>query len=408
MPIPSQLKRLADDPPGRAGWALMALGLLIGAPIGVYRAVYGISDFRGFYDGAEIAWTQHRLSTHELVTRYPFTFHALLAPLGALPVAWATAIWNLLNVAAICHLPWLFERLSGVSLRRQLAPWLILFPLTFDNLVLGQSAPLLMWMATAGLVWSREERSVRGGAILGLAMCIKVIPAVFFVVPWTRRKILGTIGGGLLAVALATLIGGILVGFGVLWPNTVEWWRYGTKGHTLEVMFGSPELLKYNNQSLASILARTFGDITAPAKHGVRLASFSLDTIRLWVRLLTAPALLAGLAVVWKIRRSQKPMDWLGLYALIAVGMLLVSPIVWTHYFLWLAPALIFFADRSRILIASLALCWGGLALPPARALGVHMVWALGLFGLIAWEMIRRVDAPEPAPPPPAPQPVAP
>lgn len=78
------------------------------------------------------------------------------------------------------------------------------------------------------------------------------------------------------------------------------------------------------------------------------------------------------------------------------------AQIVWTHYFLWLFPALIALAHERRLLYGSMLILWEGLALVPARAIGIHMIWAMGLYYRVAWGLWRLPAVPSSPSPAPA------
>jgi alpha-1,2-mannosyltransferase len=67
--------------------------------------------------------------------------------------------------------------------------------------------------------------------------------------------------------------------------------------------------------------------------------------------------------------------------------MLASTPICWNHYFLWTLPAALFLRHRPRILWALAAANLGVTLSPAARAVGGHMMIAIGLFGLVLTDL---------------------
>src|SRR5262249_59170702 len=109
----------------------------------------------------------------------------------------------------------------------------------------------------------------------------------------------------------------------------------------------------------------------------------------IWLALLAAMmATWAGCA--WSSRRASPPRAWLGMFALTAVMMLMASPIVWPHYFMWLLPATLFLTNRPRLLVGVALVGQLGMMVPTFRGLGVHTMIALCLFAMVARELLKE------------------
>jgi hypothetical protein len=67
--------------------------------------------------------------------------------------------------------------------------------------------------------------------------------------------------------------------------------------------------------------------------------------------------------------------------------MLLVSPLVWTHYFIFALPAWLAVRHRPRVLRWGGALFVAALLAEPLRALGAHQFMCLFLFLLLAADL---------------------
>lgn len=109
----------------------------------------------------------------------------------------------------------------------------------------------------------------------------------------------------------------------------------------------------------------------------------------LWIyRGLIALMLVLGATMVWRCRRGEDdPRVGSGLFSLVAIGMLAVSPLVWTHYFIWTLPALVYLSKRPRWVLG-----WGlasavMLTTVPTRAMGAHMLLSLVLYGRICHDL---------------------
>ncbi|HZL99072.1 MAG TPA: glycosyltransferase family 87 protein, partial [Planctomycetota bacterium] len=144
--------------------ALLVLGL--GAYI-EWRAGVGLTDFDDFHGAASRILETGSLSPPGKLMRYPPSFMILMWPLGLLPLSAAVAVFYLLSVAALLALPGELERLSGIPWRGQWPAWLVMLPLIVDNLVLGQSGPVLLYLVVAGTARSGAGRALAGGFLIG-------------------------------------------------------------------------------------------------------------------------------------------------------------------------------------------------------------------------------------------------
>jgi len=350
----------------------------------------GTTDFDGFHRAFVVVAQEGRLSMDKAVRRYPPTFQALLAPLGLFPLPVAGVIWQLLNVLAVLGLPRALARLSGVPPARQWPAWLLALPFMLDNLVLAQNGPLLLFLVTAGLALARSGTSVAGGALVGLAALQKVLPICFLGVPLFLKRVRGTMMAlaltGLFAAALLT----VAVGPAQALDGVGQWWHELRATNSPWAMVEAGRSLRYNNQALAVTIARTLCRVDPRAAKGaVRIASFPLAVGWVIYGLIAAAAALAWLAAAWRCRTRDGSRAWLGMYALSTPLMLVASPVVWTHYFVWLLPTALFLRDRVRLLLILAGASMIALGLRPARGLGFHMMLSLVLFALCAWEIMR-------------------
>jgi hypothetical protein len=316
----------------------------------------------------------------------------------------ATYLWYLLSVAALLGLPREIERLSGIAPKAQWPAWIVLMPVILNNLGLGQSGPVLLWLATAGVARTRLGRAAMGGALLMLGALLKLLPAVLLGIPLLFGRLRGALAGALLATAGVVAAGCLLVGPAEMLAGTRRWIDYTSEGQTHLSLVVNGDTLRYNNQSLAITLARTFGDVDrTKAKGLVQLSTLPLEHVIAFATGLMAAFAALGLAAALAARRTATPRAWLALLGMACIALLIPSPIVWTHYFIWMLPALVAVAHRRRLMWIGGTIFVAGLAVQPARALGLHMACALGLYVLLAVELIRAalaVTAPRAAGPP--------
>jgi alpha-1,2-mannosyltransferase len=178
------------------------------------------------------------------------------------------------------------------------------------NFDFGQINVVLMTLVIADCVprrtpWPR-------GVLVGLAIALKLTPAVFLVYFVLRRD------GRATLTAVLSFVVASLAGFVLAWQDSLEYWIH-TLGDTGRI--GSAML--NTNQNIAGALARLeLGDTLQFA---------------LW-----AAACFAALGLtVWAVRRVLRADE--PVLALICVALfgLVVSPVSWSHHWVWVLPGLI-------------------------------------------------------------------
>jgi alpha-1,2-mannosyltransferase len=194
-----------------------------------------------------------------------------------------------------------------------------------STLDFGQVNLLLMVLVAADCLSVRPRW--RRGMLVGIAAAIKLTPAAFIIYFLVRRDYRAAVTAavtGAVATALA---------FAVLPQESVRYW-FGGMGN----VSGLSGSAFHTNQSIQGVLARF--RVSEPAFTA------------LW--LLLSAALLA--LVVAAMRRAT-PNPPLAL-AFNAVFTLLVSPISWSHHWVWIAPALLAAAGTATGLPRRPALIW--------------------------------------------------
>lgn len=313
-------------------------------------------------------------------TGLPFTYPPvaalLAAPLGLLHPELLRWVWSLSSVAV---LGWVVHRCFPALLARAAARPLLalallvcaaawLYPVR-ETLRFGQVNLLLLALVLADLT-SRSPRWPRG-ALVGLAVAVKLTPGVFLAYLWLsgRRRAA--------AVAVGTAAGLTLLA-AALAPGT-------SRAYWTDALF-RPERLGANdgpsNQSLRGMLLRAPlpDDAVAP----------------LWL-LLAAVVAVVGLRKAVQAASAGDELLAVGLVGLLAV---LCSPVAWMHHLVWLLPLLgALLADgrdpaRVRLVaglavLFSLKLVWAGHALLRWEWPGDPLWWVLqSSFGLTALGLV--------------------
>jgi alpha-1,2-mannosyltransferase len=154
------------------------------------------------------------------------------------------------------------------------------------------------------------------GYLTGLAAGIKLTPA-FFVVYYAVRRDWAAVARCAATGALSVVIGWVVL--------PAESARYWLEDLTTMGKFGGYAELP-TNQSLRASWVRLLGGDPGP-----------------WYLL---SAVLVVALVVWAASRLTRADDPLAALVAVASGSLLVSPISWTHHWVWVVPALVVLARR--------------------------------------------------------------
>lgn len=219
---------------------------------------------------------------------------------------------------------WVVTR--ATSLGRWDAMLLGLVGLTFEpvmrTLVLGQvglviAAGVLLDLLVLPRAWR--------GVVIGILAGVKLTPAFFVVFFALRRDWSAVIRSG------STFLASVALGWVVL-PSASSWYWLG--GWNQMSRFG-PEAITPANQSARAVLARLLRVAEPTAVVTIPVA-----------------ALLAGLAI-WCARRTLTR-SRLGAVVALALGSLLLSPISWTHHWVWFIPLVAVLLDEGRRVAAAL------------------------------------------------------
>ena len=172
---------------------------------------------------------------------------------------------------------------------------------------LGQINAILMAVVVADVIgaWPRLPR----GVLTGIATGVKLTPGVFilFLLSVRRRRAA--------LVALATFAATVVLGFIVTPHGAFAYWT--------KLLWNTDrvgDIGRYGNQSLLAILTRGFGSGTF--------------THLLWL-VASLSALALGLRVAARAHRDGNPVLALGVVGVVGT---LVSPISWTHHWVWCIP----------------------------------------------------------------------
>ncbi|MEU5898025.1 MULTISPECIES: glycosyltransferase 87 family protein [Streptomyces] len=327
----------------------------------VYRAegaaVANGSDLYGF-----------TVTEWELPATYPPFAAILFVPTTWLPLGALKTVFLVGNVALLALLVRLSCRLAGLPVRAPflcaataLALWL---EPVFQTVLFGQInlalACLVLWDLT------RPPGAVGKGFAVGVAAGIKLTPAVFIGYLLLRGRVREA------GVAAAAFVGTVLLGALVLPGASVDFWtrRVFETGRVGKAWI-------VDNQSLQGLVARLLHDAQPGAAWAV-------------------PAAVTALVGLWLVRRAPDEPRALLLAAFTA---LLVSPISWSHHWVWCVPLLaVLLAEGRPRPAATVALLFTARTfwlLPHEGALDLHLPWwqqalasPYALLALAAWPVL--------------------
>ena len=266
---------------------------------------------------------------------YPPVAAVLLSPLALAPLAVDAAVVTLSGIALTALVLRVFLRSvagpragSWWTLGWLLPPALLLEPVR-NTLNYGQVNILLMALVAADCLLP-ETRWPRG-ALVGLAAAVKLTPAAFVLFFLCRgdRRAAGT---SALSFAACTA-----AGFALDWHDSVRYWT------SIIVQTGRPGSPWFcANQSIQAVLARAGLDPHTRAGTATWLLLCAVVLVLAWCGM----------------RRARAASDDAWALSLNAFAALLISPISWSHHWVWAVPALLLLAvrglrERRRAMLAA-------------------------------------------------------
>src|ERR1700761_923549 len=327
--------------PGRRGRA--AVALVGGAALVSYvlprllaaRAQWPMWDADVYWWGGRQALRDATLyAAHEPRSfTYPPFAAALFALTAARPEIFLKISMIVLSLTGLGLLGWLSARAAGFGRRPELAFTagalaLLLQPVAY-TLHLGEINLILAALIMADLL-RRQDGGWWQGIATGVAAGIKLTPLIFVAYLLATRRIRAAATAGL------AFAGTVSAGFVLLPGQSRSFWLRGVFLNQRRI--GN----SYNpaNQSLAGMMARLGGGWPA---------------VRPWWMLSALVVGAGGIVVAAVLHRHGQQLAGLACCGLTGV---LISPISWTHHWVWVVPLLVAMAAaawRRRSLVLALA-----------------------------------------------------
>jgi alpha-1,2-mannosyltransferase len=315
---------------------------------------------------------------------YPIFGFLLCAPFGLLPEKIAEILWDITQVAFFAATAWVLLvyyrprlRKTGESASEGVASnstprisdddlsfyWPVLAPLflavftpAYMDLHVGNIQPLNLFLVTLlGGALLRGRQTLAGGALAALCV-LKILPVVLIpaLLLSGRRR----------TVAVAAVCFGL---YGLLLLVT-GWWRWEVE--LMTHLMPRFSLIAWE-RGFATSLPSLAGKFLWPAILA------SADTFRLALRVVTLGLATAYLAALWGGRRRYRA-DWREGLTLGLLTLVLMSPVIQYHHFVWAFPAWVwlftgFFQGRTGPLFFSLSgILWLGVL--AGRVLQEHLL----------------------------------
>jgi hypothetical protein len=306
---------------------------------------------------------------------YPPFFLTLVWPLARLPGPAAEVLFQTLQWVALFFCLRIAWRLCSREGEDQpplvaLGSLLLIGRFIQNDLAHSNINLFLLLAVLGGCQQFARGRPWTAGALIGLAACVKVTPALLLVCFLCRRQWRPLAGAALMAVICLLIWPAAWCGWGDNWRTLWEWYDHVIRGYVPGEIWSI-----HINQSLGAILNRLLGPAVAidPDIHVavVVLPRWALNLTRTLLTL----GILGVLLQAWRPRVStpRAPLTFSAEIALAQIAMLLLSGFTWkAHLVAMLLPytvLLAYLADAryspagrrwvAALLLGSFVLCSG-------------------------------------------------
>jgi alpha-1,2-mannosyltransferase len=311
----------------RKRWAARVVWGVLLAEVGVlvwFALSFQAIDFAVYmWGGREVTHGTQLYLASSGVNFFTYTPLAAIvfAPITLVPTALAQVLWELVSVATLAVAGHAVLKLAGwrptrTEVAALTAVSLLLEPV-YHTLFNGQ-VNLILLAIVAVDVWRVGQGRRSGGLGIGIAAAIKLTPAIFIVLFLLSRRTRAAV------TATVTFLACGLIGF-LATPHAS--WLYWTQ-RFYDTARVYPAYVA--NQSVYGAAVRIFG---GPGHVG------------LWYLPVTVVVAVVGMGSAAVFARHG---DWLRALAVTGVTGLLVSPVSWTHHWVYTIPALIALARDGR------------------------------------------------------------
>jgi hypothetical protein len=394
----------------RRGQVLLLALLIAACPLAVTRmATNRGSDFPEFHHAGKLALEGAPRERNPVLLYYLPSVDVAWGMLGVMPLWLAAIAWYCLSCVTFLGLLSAIRRhvlgraSYGEGLHR--APWvtvaagLLVVPLAIDQFCLGGFHILMLWLVIAGMGRVLQGRWLGGGALLGLAVWLKLLPLLALAYLVWKRRFAAPLVALAAAIGVHAILSAATMGPHRAWESTRQWWQSSPSRVTSDLLGKPADVMEQrdNNQSLAAVLRRTLSGMGRdghPPVASPSLASLAPPVLKgiYWGALGTLAA--AG-AMLARRHWRKTPLEQRGSeLALTALATIWFSPVAWSYHFTAAAPAIAILLARAvspwrwwlmsftltawtllLLLLGWRAACGLGQGLWLSLALGVAVVW---------------------------------
>ena len=286
----------------------------------------------------------------KLSYKYSPVFAFLFVPLSLVPLKVAQTVWFAVNFLLTVALPPLaYALLTSPAERASAKPdhrlWVSVLALALAsrylllNATAGQVVALQLALMLAGVLLVERDRAAAGGALLGLAILVKISPVLLLGHLLLRRR-WSAIGWTILATAGWALVPALRYGFVENVRLHLEWLDFIQAGNTLD------QLVRSQNQSMLSLLTR----LVVETPYRINLIALPIERVTPFY----GPVIFGGFALllvalhVWLRRAPGPAQDARANVSLVAIliYMTISAPLAWRYNYLTILVPWVFVADR--------------------------------------------------------------
>jgi alpha-1,2-mannosyltransferase len=328
-------QQLPSTPDRRRFLAACVYLLLIAGFVGLYIQSLAIRDPRHtdlvvYFDAGQRLRSGDALyferSNPRMISQqylYPPTLGIFFMIFPDLGSAWWG--WGILSVLAFGLAIWiilrelrLFRLITRLIWRYVLLICILAFPPLFNHLVWGQLQLVLLGLLTGVWYCLRHRHDKAAGLLLGISIMLKLYPAIWLIPLIVQRR--------WLAAASAALVSAVVA---VLSFSFVGWNQLG--------VFVT-EIMPAVSRELTAMMYVDYYSLRATINFWHYLPTFAYAADLLY-------RIAVGVIFSAVCLRAKKRPDSLTPYAMTA--MLIISPVIWTHYFVLLYLPLLDLLARS-------------------------------------------------------------
>lgn len=377
---------------------IVAIVLLAVLPWAVYRAAGNYTcDIPEFVVNGRYVLEHGTRQPNTSLDRYLPSVDVACIVLGIVPLPLLAVIYYLMNVGTWLGLLYVLQQglLAHIPAldrsRAVMAAGMLALPIAIDGFLIGAFHTLMLWLMITGLNAATRDQWRKGGVLLGVAVWLKLLPAVGVVYLLLRRKWRAAALSVCVAVTLDVALS--LAAYG--WHGAIDEhlvWAFGGAAGSYDRLMQSETPVdedRITNQSLPVVLRRLLTE-----RSGFPQLSIA-DLPPAALHVATGAMLLALAAGVFlfvdRNGRPPAPAAVSAEIALVALCTIWFSPVVWSYHFTAALPALavVMAQSQSELRKRAVAAAWvAGMALfavPLARAAG-NLLWpSLFIGAAVVW-----------------------